>query len=496
MVPGMGDGFRGLDQNDQVSHSTPKPHRADTLISDDEVQATPEGGRGVDFPHVSNMETTKVREEFLQPIDISKAPNHEVNDYVPKLFPYHTNLQDFEHQIQEIDTELGKFNHQLSELNHRTVNIPHISAFSEKEVEISLNARKATVQDLNPHMNDSNGPPSPKCMTLRKWKKLARDIPMQNGPLSLNIGAKRDREEDEETQPELPTKKATDCPRIKSQVVSGFEEAKVSELINLATRRWDTNLLGGLFHHTEVDLILSIPLSPHPVEDKVIWPFNPSGVYSVKSGSRFLANEANLSTSQANQHHHEDIWKRIWSLPVPNKVRNFLWRACRDAIPVKRNLRRRKILMDDVCEHCRSAPETTCHALWECPKISKVWEAIPRCKFRQVRSFSSLREVLDFGFSENKNMELMAMVMWTLWYRRNQIRTRQLDFPAPQVLPQASQAWSDFKQYNISLPSQQGVSRQSRDQSHWSPPPIDCFKVNFDGATFPELGKAGLGVVI
>lgn len=80
-----------------------------------------------------------------------------------------------------------------------------------------------------------------------------------------------------------------DYPRIKSQVVSGFEEAKVSELINLVTRRWDTNLLRGLFHPTEVGLNLSIPLSLCPVEDKVIWPFNYSGVYSVKSGSRFLS---------------------------------------------------------------------------------------------------------------------------------------------------------------------------------------------------------------
>nr|POF21965.1 hypothetical protein CFP56_67091 [Quercus suber] len=318
----MGDGFGGLDQNDQVSHSTPEPHRVDTLIGGDEVQAVPEGGSGVDFPHVSNMETTKDREEFSQPINISNAPNHEVNDYDPNLFPYHTNLQDFENQIQEIDTELGKFDHQHFELNHKTVNIPHISAFLEKEVEISLNAREATVQDLTPHVNDSNNPPSSECMTLRKWKKLARDIPMQNDPLSLN-----------------------------------------------------------------------------------------TGVYSVKSGSRFLANEANLSISQANQHHHEDIWKRIRSLPIPNKVWNFLWRACRDAIPVKRNLQRRKILKDDICEHCRSAPETTYHALWECPKISEVWEAISGCEFRQVRSFSSLREVLDYGFSENKRVKLMAMVM-------------------------------------------------------------------------------------
>ena len=64
------------------------------------------------------------------------------------------------------------------------------------------------------------------------------------------------------------------------------------------------------------------------------------------------------------------------------------------------------------------------------------------------------------------------------------------------MVPQASQALSDFKLHNISLPLLQGVVGQVRAQAQWSPPPMDCFKVNFDGATFPELGKVGLGVVI
>ena len=64
------------------------------------------------------------------------------------------------------------------------------------------------------------------------------------------------------------------------------------------------------------------------------------------------------------------------------------------------------------------------------------------------------------------------------------------------MIPQASQALSDFKLHNISLPSLQGVAGQVRAQAQWTPPPRDCFKVNFDAAIFPELGKAGLGVVI
>ena len=113
-----------------------------------------------------------------------------------------------------------------------------------------------------------------------------------------------------------------------------------------------------------------------------------------------------------------------------------------------------------------------------------------------MRSFTSFRELMEFSFSEDKNMELMVMVMWTLWYHGNQIRIRHLDFPTSQVIPQASQALSDFKLHNISLPSLQGVAGQVRAQAQWTPPPRDCFKVNFDAAIFPELGKAGLGVVI
>ena len=64
MMPGMGDGFGGLDKNDQASHLTSEPNREDTLIGDGEIQAALEGGSGVDFPHASDMETMEVREDL------------------------------------------------------------------------------------------------------------------------------------------------------------------------------------------------------------------------------------------------------------------------------------------------------------------------------------------------------------------------------------------------------------------------------------------------
>ena len=83
--------------------------------------------------------------------------------------------------------------------------------------------------------------------------------------------------------------------RVSSHVVQGFEDMKVSELIDPVTHKWDQNLLHGLFTPHEAKLIASIPLYLNKVEDVVVWPFIPSGYYTVKSSSKFLVAEQTRS---------------------------------------------------------------------------------------------------------------------------------------------------------------------------------------------------------
>ena len=40
------------------------------------------------------------------------------------------------------------------------------------------------------------------------------------------------------------------------------------------------------------------------------------------------------------------------------------------------------------------------------------------------------------------------------------------------------------------------ANRRTQQHVQWHPPSPNCLKLNFDGAIFPELGKAGLGVVV
>ena len=66
-------------------------------------------------------------------------------------------------------------------------------------------------------------------------------------------------------------------------------------------------------------------------------------------------------------------------------------------------------------------------------------------------SFSSIQEVLTYAHQEQKNTELLASVMWSLWHRRNQVRTSPTEYPLSLVVPTASQALADFERANSSV---------------------------------------------
>lgn len=97
-------------------------------------------------------------------------------------------------------------------------------------------------------------------------------------------------------------------PRIMSPIVLGFEDAKVSDLINPVPRKWEEHLLQGLFIPQEVELIKSIPLCHAFIEDKLKWPFTPTGQYIVKSGYNFLAKKNSAHPYGDNSSRDKRIW--------------------------------------------------------------------------------------------------------------------------------------------------------------------------------------------
>ena len=82
----------------------------------------------------------------------------------------------------------------------------------------------------------------------------------------------------------LPTR---NNPRILSPVMPGLPSHKVSFLIDPVQQVWKEHILDNYFFEFKAEKIKRIPLCQSIQEDVLIWPWNPDGEYSVKSGYQF-----------------------------------------------------------------------------------------------------------------------------------------------------------------------------------------------------------------
>ncbi|CAL1376561.1 unnamed protein product [Linum trigynum] len=84
------------------------------------------------------------------------------------------------------------------------------------------------------------------------------------------------------------------CPKLRPGLHSF--PSRISELICPNSHSWKKDLLVSLFMPESVDLILAIPLPVSHSFDSLIWHYDSSGAYTVKSGYHLLSNEYNLIT--------------------------------------------------------------------------------------------------------------------------------------------------------------------------------------------------------
>lgn len=92
-----------------------------------------------------------------------------------------------------------------------------------------------------------------------------------------------------------------------TEPMEGLEDLRVADLIDPVDRVWQPHLLQGLFTNHEAEAILKIPLSLRNPVDRLVWHFDRSGRYNVKSG--YWA------------------WKSISAAPTIASSSSILWEA-------------------------------------------------------------------------------------------------------------------------------------------------------------------------
>ncbi|XP_075662879.1 uncharacterized protein LOC142632326 [Castanea sativa] len=94
-------------------------------------------------------------------------------------------------------------------------------------------------------------------------------------------------------------------------------------------------------------------------------------------------------------------------------------------------------------------------------------------------------------FEHQRKPALFAFTMWTIWTQRNQVRSQQLCCSLNHLFQLATERYSKF-QAIIPPPPPSRPHRRMR----WKPPPLNTFKINFDGAIFAEDNCSRVGVIV
>ena len=150
--------------------------------------------------------------------------------------------------------------------------------------------------------------------------------------------------------------------------------------------------------------------------DLLIWTENAAAKFTVKTAYRLALclNKqpwAEHSLSRA----YKPVWRGIWALNIPPKVRTFLWRACSNCLPTRENLYRR-VQVDTRCDICHHQSENTSHILWECPFAQNVWalmsSRIQKCRNMADDFFQLFRQLRD-------RLTQGELEQWAIWNARN-----------------------------------------------------------------------------
>ncbi|XP_019166531.1 PREDICTED: uncharacterized protein LOC109162266 [Ipomoea nil] len=191
----------------------------------------------------------------------------------------------------------------------------------------------------------------------------------------------------------------------------------VSSLLCVNSREWDMGVLRDILCDRDVDRILRLPAPPGGVCDSLYWHKELNGMFSVKSAYRLAVGEVN--------HGEGVVWRGLWYLRIPPKVKCFFWRLCTLRLPTKDVLMTKRIQCDPVCVLCGKANECVAHLFANCEYAHNCWLHLNAdWEMGYVDSLNAwLYEM--WAVLPNKILEQVVMVAWAIWEARNSLLWKQ-----------------------------------------------------------------------
>jgi hypothetical protein len=258
-------------------------------------------------------------------------------------------------------------------------------------------------------------------------------------------------------------------------------------------------LVKGTFWAEDADTILALPVHEGG-ENFLAWHFDNHGKFSVKSAykvcrANFLRNQSCAGAQGSSGNDPDPIWKMIWKLKCPSKIKHFLCRMAHNSQPLRGNLMQRGMKIGINCPVCGLIGEDGGHLFFKCRLAKEIWSRLCLEKERlELATTVLVRDAIELILTakEDKGL-LMTIAMWFIWCERNLIREEGRRRSAEFVTRIKSYAEENTE---VMGGDRQATSTRSRQKAKWSKPPVGVLKLNCDASFLPSSSSGSWGFLV
>lgn len=131
------------------------------------------------------------------------------------------------------------------------------------------------------------------------------------------------------------------------------------------------------------------------------------------------------------------MWRKLWNLKIPPKIKNFLWHASAYCLTTKDLLRIRRVQVDPYCPTCNECPETIIHYLVNYSYAKSCWIQVHGQSVNG--EFSSFWQWLRLVFQQQGTYQILISVTfcWMIWKHRNDLVWNQHCLKVSEVVESA-----------------------------------------------------------
>ncbi|XP_074376865.1 uncharacterized protein LOC141718382 [Apium graveolens] len=248
-----------------------------------------------------------------------------------------------------------------------------------------------------------------------------------------------------------------------------------------SSKVWDEEKVRQKFTTVDANAILATRVPQHDADDRIVWSSCKDGVYTVKAGYKFW-HDRNVDGSAVVP--RSKGWYKIWQLVLPHKFKIFIWRFCRNNLPVRVRLHEKGTDVPLQCPMCNADTKHLRHVFFECEFASSCWQTVDfifdTSEMHDVHAW--ILDKLDRA-PQSEAMRICT-VLYGIWYWRNQRVWNDKVVPGKTAMDlcfKFVQDWKEARSKGVTeVPNKkqpmQGNSRR------WQPPENEEYKVNVDAA--------------